>query len=207
MTACRYLLWDAPNIDMTLAQLLGDRPRAAERPDMRALLRWFVHRKRSDERSEAVVFVNVPAEPSAGLKGWIAFLTSIGYRVYAKPKESYASDVDEAMVAYIESVTATAGEIIVASNDARRFTDPLKSVAQAGVGATAIGFAELAGELTTSDEIEFVDLEEIPGLLKVELHRIRLDELPNEGAWFEPRISLDEVAVERAANDEGADSA
>ena len=124
------------NIDMTLAQLLGDRPRAAERPDMRALLRWFVQRKRSDERSEAVFFVDVPAEASPGLKRCIAFLTSIGYRVYAKPKESYASDVDEAMVAYIESVTATAGEIIVASNDARRFTDPLKSVAQAGVGAT-----------------------------------------------------------------------
>ena len=38
----------------------------------------------------------------------------------------------------------------------------------------------------TADELEFVDLEEIPGVFREPLPRISLDSLPDDGAWLTP---------------------
>jgi uncharacterized protein len=195
MARRRVLVWDAPNIDMTLSQLLGRRPSAGDRPDLRALLRWLVSRREPGEAVEASVFVNVPPERPPGLQSWIAFLTSVGFRVFAKPKSSNESDVDEDMVDHIRAVALEAAEIVVASNDSRRFLEPLRHLSRQGVQVTVLGFAELAGYLAGSPGIDFVDLEDIPGLLSVTLQRVRLDTLPDEGAWFEPRVSPEEVVA------------
>src|SRR5688500_2286118 len=94
------LAWDAPNIDMTLSTLLGRRPGPNDRPDMRAVIRWLAEQRGPADRLEASVFVNVNPEQPHQLQGWIAFLQSIGIRVFAKPKVDRADDIDEAMVGY-----------------------------------------------------------------------------------------------------------
>ena len=40
--------------------------------------------------------------------------------------------------------------------------------------------------LAASEELEFVDLEEIPGVFREPLPRISLDSLPDGGAWLTP---------------------
>src|SRR5690349_4775998 len=53
------LVWDAPNIDMTLANVIGARPSASSRPRFDAVARWLL--AASDDREvEGCVFANVP---------------------------------------------------------------------------------------------------------------------------------------------------
>ena len=40
--ALDLLIWDAPNIDMTLSTVIGARPTAASRPRFDAIAAWFV---------------------------------------------------------------------------------------------------------------------------------------------------------------------
>lgn len=188
------LAWDAPNIDMTLSQLLGRRPGSSDRPDMRAVLRWLAELRQPGDRIEATVFVNVPPERSQGLQGWVVFLQSIGYRVFAKPKLE-GSDIDEAMVEYIHSAAADATKVVVASNDARRFVEPVREISSA-VPVTVLGFVELAGELAEPDGWTFVDLDEVPDVIRVPLSRTRLDTLPEDGGWFEPRVAPEDALRE-----------
>ena len=185
------LAWDAPNIDMTLSQLLGRRPGSGDRPDMRAVLRWLADRRQPGDRLEATVFVNVPPDRPHALQGWVVFLQSIGFRVFAKPKTE-GSDIDEAMVDYIQGAAAEATQIVVASNDARRFLEPIGAIA-ASIPVAVLGFVEFAGELAEAEAWEFIDLEEIPDVIRVALPRTRLDGLPIEGGWFEPRVTPEEI--------------
>lgn len=191
------LAWDAPNIDMTLSQLLGRRPGATDRPDMRAVLRWLADRREQGDSLEPTVFVNVNPDRPHALQGWVVFLQSIGYRVFAKPKFEGQGDIDEAMVAYVEQAAADASRIVLASNDARRFVGPVRELAGA-VGVSVLGFVELAGELADADGWEFIDLEDLPGVIPGRLTRTRLDTLASEGGWFEPRISPEDALREGA---------
>jgi uncharacterized protein len=189
------LAWDAPNIDMTLTSLLGHRPNQETRPDMRALLRWLAERRAPGDRLEAAVFTNIPAERSQGVQSWVTFLQGIGFRVFAKPKVE-GSDIDEAMVDYIRTAARDASQVVVGSTDARRFVEPIREIA-AAVDVTVLGFVEHAGELAEPDGAwAFVDLEDVPDVIRVPLTRTRLDILPEEGGWLEPRVSLEEALHE-----------
>jgi len=97
------------------------------------------------------------------------------------------------MVAYLRERAPEAKELIVGSNDAQRFVGPLQELASDGIAITVLGFVEFAGALAGTPSLTFVDLEDIPELLTVRLERIRLDNLPEEGQWFEPRISPEEA--------------
>lgn len=188
------LAWDAPNIDMTLTQLLGHKPEPGDRPDMRAMLRWLVDQRAPDDDVQAAVFVNVATQRPRGIQGWISFLQNIGYHVFAKPK-SGDSDIDEAMLGFLRSKVADGARLFVASNDARRFVEPLRELARS-VAVTVLGFVEAAGELAEAEGWEFVDLQDIPDVITAPLHRTRLDTLPQEGGWFEARLSaLDAVST------------
>jgi uncharacterized protein len=192
------LAWDAPNIDMTLTHLLGRKPGAADRPDMRALLRWLVEQRGPDESVDAALFVNVPAQRPQALQGWISFLQSIGFNVFAKPKVE-GSDIDEAMVEYLRHNASDGARLVVASNDARRFVEVVRDVSK-DVAVMVLGFVELAGELAEADGWEFVDLQDVPDLISARLHRTRLDTLPDEGGWFEARLSpVDAIATSAIA--------
>jgi uncharacterized protein len=197
------LAWDAPNIDMTLSQLLGRRPDQGDRPDMRAVLVWLAGLGPGD-KVEASVFVNVSRERLQALQGWVMFLQSIGYRVFARPKVD-GSDIDDAMLDYVSRKAAGASRLVIASNDARNFVEAIRQLAPT-VPVTVLGFVELAGELANGTEWEFLDLEGIPGVIPSPLNRTRLDGLDEEGAWFEPRVTpeqaLRDIAVSRERLDQ-----
>ncbi|HEX9766955.1 MAG TPA: hypothetical protein VGA36_09345 [Nitriliruptorales bacterium] len=189
--ARHVLVWDAPNVDMTLANIIDDKPTVKERPDMAVLGSWLVDRAEPDDTVEACVFVNVAPHVAGALSGWIQWLLEEGFRVFAKPKAD-GSDVDEDMLDHLAARAAEGdlAAVYVGSNDARNFLEPLEKLVADGVAATVLGFAEYAGGLSQSAQIEFVDLEAIEDLIAVPLPRVNLETLPEEGRWFEPRGRL-----------------
>ena len=48
----------------------------------------------------------------------------------------------------------------------------------------------MAGYAISSDLIEFIDIEDVPGAFVEPLDRVRLDALPPDGAWLRPTRSL-----------------
>jgi uncharacterized protein len=189
------LVWDAPNIDMTLANVIGARPSPSSRPRFDAIARWFVDGA-ADREVEGSVFTNVPPGASTGMRGWIEALRSFGYAVFAKPKLHADDDVDLAMLQHItdRGRTHRLVRLIVASGDGRNFTEPLEELARDGVEVTVLSFSEVAGYAMESELLRFVDLEDVPGAFTTPLDRVRLDALPPEGAWLRPTRSLREVA-------------
>ncbi len=184
------LVWDAPNVDMTLANIIDSKPTAKERPDLNVLGRWLLERTAGRDGPadvEACVFVNVAPHVAGPMRGWVLWLLEEGFRVFAKPKLA-DSDVDEDMLAHIHRRLheVDLDGVYVGSNDARNFLGPLETLATTGLDVTVLGFAEYAGGLSTSEVLDFIDLEEIPELFAEPLPRINLDNLPPEGRWFEP---------------------
>lgn len=200
------LVWDAPNMDMGLGAILGGRPTAAHRPRFDALGRWML--ARTDELSiaddapadgvepEATVFTNIAPGSADVVRPWVEALRNVGYAVFAKPKLTEDSDVDADMLAHIALRRSTVGlaGLIVASADGQAFRDTLVEVAAEGVPVTVIGFREHASWAVAADELEFVDLEDIPGVFREPLPRIGLDSLPDEGAWLTPLRPLRALA-------------
>ncbi len=185
------LVWDAPNIDMTLANIIDDKPTSKERPDLNVLGSWLVDRAAPDDVVEGCVFINVAPHVAGPMRGWVLWLLEEGFRVFAKPKAG-DSDVDEDMLAHIDRRLEEGDltDIYVGSNDARNFLEPLEVLAGGGLNVTALGFAEYASGLSSSAAVRFVDLEDIEGLFAEPLPRINLESLPLEGRWFEPTGTL-----------------
>ena len=181
------LVWDAPNIDMTVANIIDSKPTARDRPDLDVLGRWLVLRADADDEVEACVFVNVAPHVAGPMRGWVLWLLEEGFRVFAKPKVA-DSDVDEDMLRHIRARRSEGDltTVYVGSNDARNFHEPLVDLAADGLRVVVLGFAEYAGSLSSAPEVEFVDLETIPDLFAEPLPRINLEALPATGRWFEP---------------------
>jgi putative heme uptake system protein len=60
-----------------------------------------------------------------------------------------------------------------------------------------LGFREHASWALASDTLEFVDLEDIPGVFREPLPRIGLDSLPEQGAWLQPFRPLSSLLTSR----------
>lgn len=137
---------------------------------------------------EATVFTNIVPGSADVVRPWVDALRNVGYAVFAKPKLSEDSDVDSDMLDHIELRRHTVGlaGLIVASADGQAFRDPLIEIAAEGVPVTVIGFREHVSWALSTDGLEFVDLEEIPGVFREPLPRIGLDSLPDDGAWLTP---------------------
>jgi putative heme uptake system protein len=181
------LVWDAPNVDMTLANIIDGKPTAKERPDMAVLGSWLVDHADDPADVEACVFVNVAPHVAGPMRGWVLWLLEQGYRVFAKPKHG-DSDVDDDMLDHLwhRQSEGNLEAVYVGSNDARAFAAPLEELAELGVAVTVLGFAEYAGGLSTVAGVRFVDLEAIEGLFAEVLPRLNLELLPADGRWFEP---------------------
>ena len=190
------LVWDAPNIDMTLSNVIGARPSPASRPRFDAVARWLVDGA-GDREVEGSVFTNVPPGAATGMRGWIEALRSFGYAVFAKPKLHHDDDVDLAMLEHIDERASThrLTRLVVASGDGRNFTGPLEAIARTGTEVVVLSFGEVAGYALESDLLTFVDLEDVPGAFTTPLDRVRLDALPVQGAWLRPTRSMREVAA------------
>jgi putative heme uptake system protein len=190
------LVWDAPNIDMTLSNVIGAKPTPASRPRFDAVARWLVQ-SAADREVEGSVFANIPPAAAATMRGWIEALRSFGYAVFAKPKLHADDDVDLDMLAHIADRARTHRlvRVVVASGDGRNFLEPLELLARDGVQVVVLSFSEVAGYALESDLLTFLDLEDVPGAFTTPLERVRLDALPPEGAWLRPTRSLRDVAL------------
>ena len=186
------LVWDAPNMDMSLGSLLGARPTAAFRPRFDAVGRWLLELAGPDAVAEATVFTNVAPGSTEVVRPWVEALRNVGFAVFAKPKLTEDSDVDDDMLAHIRLRAAEGSlqNLVVASGDGRAFREPLEELDAAGTAVTVIGFREHASFALNSEVIEFVDLEDIEGVFREPLPRITLDSLPETGAWLPPFRSL-----------------
>ncbi|MBB3039550.1 NYN domain-containing protein [Hoyosella altamirensis] len=192
------LVWDAPNLDMGLGAILGGRPTAAYRPRFDALGRWLLQRTAEIEQSrglapgslepEATVFTNIAPGSADVVRPWVEALRNVGFAVFAKPKIDEDSDVDSDMLSHIEHRHTGDGlaGVMVASADGQAFREPLEELAAAQVPVQVIGFREHASWAVSSTTLDFVDLEEIPGVFREPLPRVSLDSLPEEGAWLQP---------------------
>ena len=206
-TPARVLLvWDAPNLDMGLGSILGGRPTAAHRPRFDALGRWLLARTADLSAGrpeiavepEATVFTNIAPGSADVVRPWVEALRNVGFAVFAKPKVDDNSDVDSDMLAHIalrrsEGLAA----VLVASADGQAFRVPLEDIARSGVPAYVLGFREHASWALASDTLEFVDLEDIPGVFREPLPRIGLDSLPEQGAWLQPFRPLSSLLTSR----------
>lgn len=202
------LVWDAPNLDMGLGAILGGRPTAAYRPRFDALGRWLLARTaelsvggKGRVEPEATVFTNIAPGTADVVRPWVEALRNVGYAVFAKPKVDEDSDVDADMLAHIALRQRGAGlaGIMVASADGQAFREPLEEIAATGVPVQVLGFREHASWAVTSDTLEFVDLEDIPGVFREPLPRVSLDSLPDEGAWLQPFRPLSALLTSRSA--------
>ncbi len=191
------LVWDAPNLDMGLGSILGGRPTAAFRPRFDALGRWLLVRTEELERAnpsggrldpEATVFTNIAQGTAEVVRPWVEALRNVGFAVFAKPKLDEFSDVDSDMLDHIALRQHTSGlaGIVVASADGQAFREPLEELSAEGVVVQVLGFREHASWAVANPLVEFVDLEDIPGVFREPLPRINLDNLPDDGAWLQP---------------------
>ncbi len=189
--AIDLLVWDAPNIDMTLSNVIGGRPTPSSRPRFDAVARWLLAAA-GDGEVEGCVFANVPPGGAVSMRGWIEAIRSFGYSVFARPKLGPDDDVDADMLTHIHLRHSThrLRRLVVASGDGRNFLEPLEKLARDGVEVAVLSFAEVAGYAQESDLIEFVDLEDVPGAFIQPLPRVRLDNLPAGGAWLAPTRSM-----------------
>lgn len=200
------LVWDAPNLDMGLGSILGGRPTAAYRPRFDALGRWLLSRTselagdRPDVslEPEATVFTNIAPGSADVVRPWVEALRNVGFAVFAKPKIDEDSDVDSDMLDHIalRRDEGLAG-LLVASADGQAFRVPLEDIARAGVPVQVLGFREHASWALASDPLEFVDLEDIPGVFREPLPRVGLDSLPEQGAWLQPFRPLSSLLTSR----------
>ena len=200
------LVWDAPNLDMGLGSILGGRPTAAHRPRFDALGRWLLSRTAElsalrpevSLEPEATVFTNIVPGTGDVVRPWVEALRNVGFAVFAKPKIDEDSDVDSDMLAHIalrhnEGLAA----VLVASADGQAFRQPLEDIARLGVEVQVLGFREHASWALASDTLEFVDLEDIPGVFREPLPRVGLDSLPDQGAWLQPFRPLSSLLTAR----------
>lgn len=200
------LVWDAPNLDMGLGAILGGRPTAAYRPRFDAIGRWLVERTMdlADDvgthiEPEATVFTNIAPGSAEIVRPWVEALRNVGFAVFAKPKIGDDSDVDPDMLAHIRRRRdeGILEGVVVASADGQNFQDTLEELERAQIPTTVIGFREHAAWAVNSEIIEFVDLEDIPGVFREPLPRVDLETLPDEGAWLQPFRSLLSLLKER----------
>ncbi|MDP5185002.1 NYN domain-containing protein [Blastococcus sp. BMG 814] len=197
--ALDLLIWDAPNIDMTLSTVIGARPTAASRPRFDAIAAWFVEGAggvggdgAADAPDvEACVFANIPPQPGS-LQRWVEALRGFGYSVFARPKSQPDDDIDQDMLDHIavRGHSHRLRRLVVFSGDGRNFAEPLEDLARQGTEVVVVAFSEVAGYAIGSDLLEFIDIEDVPGAFVEPLDRVRLDALPPDGAWLRPTRSL-----------------
>ncbi|WP_320668904.1 hypothetical protein [Patulibacter defluvii] len=183
------LVWDSPNIDMVLGQLiLRRKPTGKERPRIDALSAWLRERTPDGASVEAAVFANVTERTFNGVVGWAEVVRQSGFRMFLKPKLSDDSDVDEDILALLHERRegGRLREAILMSHDGMAFAEAAKVLLARGIRTTALVFPEHATQLVQVDGIEVVDLEDVPGLFDAPLPRLTFASLPREGRWLEP---------------------
>ncbi len=185
------LVWDAPNLDMALSNLIGGKPTPSDRPNFNALAKWLVRRAAHVNGSaEGTVYTNVVRGAEDRIRPWVDALRIIGFSVFALPKIEN-SDVDDTMVAAIEQAISDGNvdEILIASGDRRAFDDVAARAMAAGIKVHYLGFREFTA---TASIMPFIDLDEVEGMLSTSIVRASLTNLPDDGVMLAPLGRLGE---------------
>lgn len=184
-TRIHLMVWDAPNIDMTLANILGRRPTSETRPRYDQVARWFLAGA-GEEEVNAAIFTNYAEGTASSIRPWIEAVRKMGYAVFVKPKLKATDDIDDAMVQHITDVRHDHElvRLVVVSADGKNFQELLQYLAADGVQAVVVSFDEVASWARQTTGVQFLDLEAIPGAFQQPLNRVRLEDLPPGGAWL-----------------------
>ena len=193
----RVLIWDAPNMDMALSEILGRRPVGEERPRVARLMDWLQARGRADnDEVSARVFANV-SDANRENEKFLAFyqiLQTSGFEIFLKPKSaSGEGDIDENMVAYGRELLTQGGlrELIIGSHDARCFADLATTLIGRGINVVILGYHDRMGGYCNVEGLQRVDLEEIRGMFRTPPPRpVRVEDLPLEGHLFRPLAQI-----------------
>jgi uncharacterized protein len=187
------LMWDSPNMDMSLSNILGgQKPSKVDRPDMQSLATWVHHRSvQAGVPAEAVVALNVGRDtsPDAPIAKFIQVLRQLGFRVFVKPKDTPDSDVDDAIVALAGSKEFS--EVIVATHDS-----PLLGRIRKETSAplTVLCFSEVMPcHRRNAVDAMFLDVADVPGLFRSDLPRLTTPSfklIPSEGLLLPPLAPL-----------------
>ena len=148
------LVWDAPNMDMTLSTVLGGRPTPDTRPSLLAMGRWLTDRAGADD-AEAAVFTNIVPEAVARVLPWVTAVRSAGFALFAKPKIEADDDIDD------DLADGGAGGI-VDDGRGRFFEHFLVATLQRAVALAEVDHIAMA----IGDDLNL----DVPGLLEIFLH-------------------------------------
>lgn len=176
------LVWDAPNVDMELARIIGARPSRDQRPEAGALGQWLL--ATTSGEVSATVFLNVTSDEDLESKrGWMHFLMDSGFDVFPKPKYTEADDVDEAMVDAINKRRSTLARLVLMSHDRERFAPLAEELVAEGVEVTPLVLRDLN---RWPDGCTPIHLYDLPGVVKEKAPRLLdFDSLPREGVLLE----------------------
>jgi len=154
---------------MTLSTVIGARPTAASRPRFDAIAAWFVEGAGDPALPdapdvEACVFANIPPQPGT-LQRWVEALRGFGFAVFARPKTQPDDDIDQDMLDHIavRAHSHRLRRLVVFSGDGRNFADPLEQLVRDGTHVVVVAFSEVAGYAISSELLEFIDIEDVPG--------------------------------------------
>lgn len=187
------VVWDAPNMDMALGELLGRPPTAKLRPRFDRLAEWIA--RRGSERGlkpTATVFVNVSAKQEAAKRRFVQTVRSAGFGVFARPKSGANGDIDDAMLRHVREAVAAGNvaEVIIASHDRRAFSGLLKELTNSGLSTAVLGFREKSGWTDALKGVSFIDLESVEGCFSEPMHRFNLASLPPTGVLLPPNVEI-----------------
>lgn len=195
------LLWDSPNMDMTLSNLLGgQKPSKAERPDCQKLAEWVHMRAQAANiPARAVMALNVSRDAGSDspLAKYVQVLRTNGFEVFLNPKDTPSSDVDDALVSMAASNPAS--ELIVATHD----SPLLARIREASSSPMSVlCFSEMLPCYRRMENVTFIDVAEVPGLFADSLPRLTTPSfasLPAEGLLLPPLGPLFREAAAEAA--------
>jgi len=178
LTRCE-LVWDQPNISATLSQLLrGDRQRLG----FEALARFVSSRADLGAQAGATLFFNVTN--AKNLESFVFSLRSMGFGIFALPKVG-ESDIDDNLVAHVRELSSTLGRLLIATHDRALIQRCLAEV-RPECQVTVVALEEHSSWAMQQPRVQFLDLEDIPGLFPRPLARMSLGRLPAHGALLPP---------------------
>lgn len=149
-----YILIDGENVDMTLGQILNNRPRPEQRPRWERVVRHVEERWKKPARG--LFFLNV----TRGMPWtFISALKSIGLQPIPLTGGADQKVVDIGIVRTLQAIATRPGDVMLISHD-RDFAAAMGTLAADGRRLGILAFEEfVAGELRDVPGIEIHDLE------------------------------------------------
>ena len=154
---------------MTLSTVIGARPTAASRPRFDAIAAWFVEGAGDPTVPGAPTSRRAcsPTSPrsrercSAGSRhcGASASRSSRG----RSPSPTTTSTRTCSTTSPSGAHSHRLRRLVIFSGDGRNFAEPLEQLVRDGTHVVVVAFSEVAGYAISSDLLEFIDIEDVPG--------------------------------------------